>query len=168
MEIEYNLTEADLIALARYQVEHSPTAKRRFGRRRYAYAAGFLMLALGDYVLYHDVITSIGFALLAVLVFALFPIYLRWLLNRSVPRLVRERLTPSAVGPRTLRLTAEGLEQIVADGASQVGWQKVDGVAETLDYVFVAIEGTFSVIIPKSQLDARTLTQVLDELRRRG
>ena len=134
MELEYTPVEDDLLALASHQVAISPAVRRRLNRSHLGYAVSLSLLAVGVYVMVQNEALSIGFAALATLALLAYPTFFRLRLHRSLPGLVRQRVTPSSYAARKLRALPDGLEQITDDAQSKVGWRLVDAVFETADY----------------------------------
>lgn len=165
MEISYSLHKDDLIALAQYQIEHSPAIDRRSRFGRIAYPIGFLLMAIGIYPMSYTIITPISFVALAGLSFILYPSFLRWLARRNIPRIVRERMRQSSLERRTLRVTPDGLEQSSESGTSKVKWKLVDGIDVTPSYTYVFIEGTSLVVIPKSSIGPETHDKFVNAFR---
>jgi hypothetical protein len=111
MEIEYSLDEADLIALAQYQIQHSSVAKRRFQNRRWVYAISFFLIAAGVYLVSHELFLSLVFVSLAILAYAFFPIYIQRITQNHIKRIVHERMRPTSLLSRKLRAVPDGLEK---------------------------------------------------------
>ncbi len=153
MEIEYSLSETDLIALAEYQAGNSPVVHQRLKSRRFAYLIGFFVMALAAYLISMPTIFAISFAALGVLCFALYPTYSKWSMRKNIPRIVHGRMRPSSIGKRRLRVTSDGLEQISDAGESGAKWGVIDNIIENGAHAFVSIEGDLAVIIPRFRID---------------
>jgi hypothetical protein len=111
MEIEFTLNEADIVALVRYQIEHSLSVKRRIARLHVGLVLGFGMLALGFYFMAPDLRLYLPFALLGVASLALYRPIAWARLKASAPQMAREKMRPESLGWRKLRITSEGIEQ---------------------------------------------------------
>src|SRR5574341_709002 len=98
MEIEYSLDEADLIALAKYQVANSPLVNQRFRVRRFAYLVGFSFMAAETYLISMPMIIPLTFASMGVLWFILYPLYTKWNAQKNIPRIIHARLRPLFIG----------------------------------------------------------------------
>ncbi len=166
MEFIYELDESDLIASARFQVNRSAIARRRLRNRWLGYTLGFSLIGFGTYLAFSNPISSLAFCSLAVLAFVAFPFYYRWAVERRMHQIVHERATPSSYARRTVRATSEGLEQIMDSSESKVKWELVDGIEVTPTHAFVSIDGTFSVVMPKTRLDPSQFQSFLDAVRR--
>ena len=111
MQVEYSLTEDDLMALGRFQIAHSPVVQERFRTRRWLYPAGLAILAIGTYVLQGGLLLLIILLVLALLAYLFYPRYFDWIVERSIRRAVKRDMRLSSIARRTLRLTPEGLQQ---------------------------------------------------------
>jgi hypothetical protein len=165
MEIEYALDETDLIALARFQVDRSPTVRRRFYIQWLGYVLGFILLGLGTYLAFSSTILLFSFGSLAVVSFVVYPFYFRWAGERRIRQIVHERVTPSSLAKRVLRATPEGLEQIMGTSESKVKWELVNGIEVIPTHAFISIDGTFSIVIPRLRLGESQFQGFLDTIR---
>jgi len=139
--------------LARFQVNRSPVARRRFRVRWFGYTLGFSLLGLGAYLAFSNAILLLSFGSLAVLSFVIYPLYYRWMMEKSIQRVVHRQATPSSFAERTLRATPEGLEQIQVGSESKVSWKLVDDVQVIPTHAFISVDGAFSVVIPRMRLE---------------
>jgi hypothetical protein len=152
MELEFTLTEADIVALVRYQIEHSLSVKRRIARLHVGYVLGFALLALGFYLLAPDLHLQLPFSLLAVASVALYR-PLAWArLRASAPRMARERMRPESVGWRKLRVSAEAMQQWSEHAESKVEWSLVDGIDLQPTHAFVSVGGIVTLAIPRDRV----------------
>jgi hypothetical protein len=163
MDVEFALQESDLVALARYRMEHSPRRVRR-------YRLGWLGLtgafAAGAVALYLSSLRAPAYYLGAFAAFFLvfYPYYYRWLVGRTLRRIVAARSNPEAFTHRSLRATPEA---IVIDGGKQttVGWQRVTDVALTPERAFVAVDGEYAIVLPKSAIGDERFQPLVDLIR---
>jgi hypothetical protein len=95
-----------------------------------------------------------------------YPYYYRWLVGRTMRRIVNARLNPKAFASRTLRATPEALELVSTDSKTAKGWDHVNGIEVTLDRVFVAVDGEYTVVLPRRQLGDDTLQKLVETIRR--
>lgn len=152
MEIEYELTGSDILALAKHRLQHTPTLRRRLRMRRFGYAIGFILVALGTWLLRADIILPIIFLALAIISFLLFPTYYGWRLRRSVSQAYQDEKKRATLGIRTLRATSDGLEEESPYGEIRLKWDVVDEIAVTPAHTFISIGQVPSLIIPKDQV----------------
>lgn len=148
MHIEFSLQESDLHALAQYQVRQSPLVPQRIRQQRIAVALGLGLLALGARLWYPDTAFSLAFASLTVLCLLIYEPVARRRLQARIASLVRERMSPSSVGPRHLRALADGLEEETPQTRIRVKWSSVGPVEQTLTHAFISVHGVYSLVIP--------------------
>lgn len=167
MEITFNLEETDAIALAKFQMEQSNYTAELIRKRRTWYFVAFGLLALGSWLINRDLVLMICFSSTAVLFLFITPFVSRWNVNRSIPKLVRSRLGKTALGDKTMIVSNDGLAYRSAGSQTLMRWDLVDGVVEIDDHVFIAFDGSYTIVIPKREVEATTLTSFLDEIRSR-
>ena len=167
MKINYQLKEADLIALAKFQLEEEDYIAKMTRRRRVLFTIGFGLMAVGTWLVYGDSFLVYVFVFLAVFAFVVSPFASRHVANRILPRIVKSRLGKTSLGSKTLIASSDELVYGSEEAQSKAKWSIVSGVAETNTYVFIEIDGTYSIVIPKSEVDADNLGSFLDEVRTR-
>lgn len=165
MEIRYSLSQHDLIALADFQVEMSGVLRKQARLRRILYPLAFGLLALGAFLVADDSILPIMFALMAVLSFLLAPALFAWLARRRLPQVVQQKMRSTSLGYRSLTANESGLQQRAGELYSEVPWSLVQEIAETPNHIFVAIDGFYSVIIPRSEVADEELNRFIGLLR---
>lgn len=154
MEVKFQLTENDCVALSDYvhqQTPHGGRARRRwwgFG------AALFLVYAWletghpthglhapGRYAAY----MAFSLALLAPLHYALL-----WWLRPTLARL-DARIGPKKRmrDPATVAIDREGLSIVTARGRGRLPWRGVQDVGSTWDHLFLLTGGAGGLVIPK-------------------
>ncbi|MGB2896396.1 MAG: YcxB family protein [Anaerolineales bacterium] len=165
MEIKFSLAEPDLFALAEFQVEMSVALRKQTRLRRILYPLSFGLLALGALIVADDLLLPIMFGLMAVLSFLLAPALFEWLYRRRLPQVVRQKMSSTSLGYRSLTANESGLQQRAGELYSEVPWSLVQEIAETPNHIFVAIDGVYSVIIPRSEVTAEELNCFIGLLR---
>jgi len=165
MDIEYTLVEADLIALAKFQLEKSSALQKHSRSRRKLYPLGFGFLALGYLLMSDDLILPIIFGLLAILSFFFAPMFFTWLTRRRLPRIVRSKITPTSVGNRRISVNEKGLQQHAGEIYSEVPWNIINDLADEPNYVFIAIDNTYSLVIPKKEVNENELNRFVSLIR---
>jgi len=168
VEVAFALDEEDLVALARQHMLHSPALRRRY-RIRWL-GATLLMGAAAVFLFVH---LSLKFPALYLGAFALFflvlyPYYDRWLVGRTLRHIVSARLHPKALAPRRLRATPEGLEVEVGGSKTFTAWSRVSGIEVTPERTFVAIDGAYSIVIPRRRLGEEIHRRFIDTLLKKG
>jgi hypothetical protein len=166
MEVEFALDEADLVALARHHMEHSPAIRRRYRIRWIGVSLGMGLMGMLLYVFLSLKAPALYLGAFAAFFLVFYPYYYRWLVGRTMRRIVNARLNPKAFASRTLRATPEGLELVSAGSKIAKGWDHISGVEVTLDRVFVAVDGEYIIVLPKRHLGDETLQSLIETIRR--
>lgn len=164
MEIEFKLDESDLVALAKYQMEHSPAMVRRYRLQRYGLLAIFGLLSLVSYFILHKPALASYAAILALFCFSIYPYYYRWVVGRTMRQIVGAKLNPAVFAKRTLRITAEGLEQTAAGKKTVVSWPSIGPVAMTPKYAYIAVDGVYGQAIPRGRVEEQRLRSFVEAL----
>jgi hypothetical protein len=163
MDVAFALQPPDLVALARYRMEHSPARVRRYRLAWLGLSAAF---AAGAVALYLGALRAPALYLGAFAAFFLvfYPYYYRWLVGRTMRRIVEARANPEAFAQRSLRTTPDA---IVIDGGKQapIGWERITGIAITPERAFVAVDGDYAIVLPKTALGEETFHQLVDLIR---
>ena len=167
MEINYQLKEADLIALAKFQLEKSDFVKMMTRRRRILYTIGFGVLAVGTWLISGNSPLVYASIFLAIFAFVASPFASRWIANRNIPRVVRSRLGRTSLGSKALSASSDGLLFRSNESQSEMQWTLVDDIAETEKHVFISVDSSYSIVVPKSEVDADILGRFLAEARSR-
>jgi hypothetical protein len=154
MELEYTPQEQDLVALAAYQIATSPDIQQRLRRAHLLYVIGFSMLAVGAYAVVPYPVVSVCFAALAILSLVAYPAF------------VRRKATPASFASRKLRALPEGLEQISEYSQSKVTWHMVHAVFEDSSHTFIAVDGTYSIVIPRERIAPDEYKAFMDSVRK--
>ncbi len=165
MQLEFKLEEQDLVTLAKYQMENSPKFVRRYRMQRFGVLAVFLLLALGALIALGRPALALYTAALGAFLFGFYPFYYRWLIGRTLRRIVGARLNPTVFGPRVLRLTSEGLEQTAMGKKVVVPWSRVGVVMVTPKHAFISIDGIFAQAIPRARVEDELFVRFVQALR---
>jgi len=166
MEVEFTLNEADLVALARHHMEHSPALLRRYRIRWIGVSLGLGILGVVLYAFLSLRAPALYLGAFAAFFLVFYPYYYRWLVGRTMGKIVKARLNPKAFAPRTLRATPEGLELVGAGSKMVKGWDHVSGVEVTPDRAFVAFDGEYSIVLPRRCLESETFQDLIETIQR--
>jgi hypothetical protein len=93
------------------------------------------------------------------------PYYYRWLVGRTMRKIVSARTNPKAFGVRTLRTTPEGLELDNAGTKTARTWDRVSGIDVTPDRAFVAIDGEYAIVLPRLRLGEEAYQRLIETIR---
>ena len=166
MEVEFALDEADLVALAKHHMEHSPAIRRRYRIRWIGVSFGLGLMGILLYVFLSPKSPALYLGAFAVFFLVFYPYFYRWLVGRTMRRIVKARLNPKAFASRRLRVTREGLELVSADSKMAKGWDHISGIEVTSDRVFVAVDGEYAIVVPRQPLGDDTLQSLIETIRR--
>lgn len=166
MEVEFALDEADLVALARHHMEHSPAIRRRYRIRWIGASLGIGLMGVLLYVFLALKAPALYLGASASFFLVFYPYYYRWLVGRTMRRIVNARLNPQALAARTLRATPEGLELVSTGSKTAKSWTRVSGVDITPDRTFVAIDGEYAIVLPRLRLGEETYQRLIETIRR--
>lgn len=166
MEVAFALDEADLVALAKYRMEHSPAIRRRYRIRWIGVSLGVGLIGVLIYAFLSLRAPALYLGAFALFFLVFYPYYYRWLVWRTMRRIVHARLNPAAFCDRTLRVAPEGLEVVNAGSKTAKSWDRVSGIAVTPERAFVAVDGEYAIVLPRKQLGDETYQNLIETIRR--
>ena len=151
MQIDYELTERDLIAFHVYGMGRESEHRRSVRKNRWvALVGGGLALAAG---------LALGSLLTAALggLWMLAGVFMGLVYRRMIRRTIRRQAKRgelrSMLVPTRLTVSPEGLISERPAGTATLRWDAVDGIAETEGHVFVHEDPDRAWIIPKRALE---------------
>jgi hypothetical protein len=150
MEIEFDLSEADILALTRQRYETIPALKKRYTRLRFGYLLGFSLIGAG-LLLTGDKFLGVTFILLAAAIFLAFPFYYDWRIANNVRLAYRDDKQRATLCKRVLRATGDGLEEISPFAESKIRWAVIDDIIVTATHAFISIGQSPCMVIPKAK-----------------
>jgi hypothetical protein len=168
MEVEFAPDEADLVALARHHMEHSPKIRRRYRTRWIGVSLGLGLTALMISAVFGLKAPALYLGAFAAFFLVFYPYYYRWLVGRTMCKIVRMRMNPQALIARRLRATPEGLELFNAGSKTVSTWDHVSGIEVTPERAFVALDGEYSIVLPRLRLGEETYQRLIETIRRLG
>lgn len=166
MEVQFELDEADLVALARHHMEHSPVIRRRYRIRWIGVSLGIGLTGVLLYAFLSLKAPALYLGASAAFFLVFYPYYYRWLVGRTMRKIVKARLNPKAFAARTLRATPEGLELISAGSKTAKSWDRVSGIEVTPERAFVAIDGEYAIVLPRLRLGDETYQRLIETIQR--
>ena len=166
MEVEFALDETDLVALARHHMEHSPAIRRRYRIRWIGASLGIGLMGVLLYVFLALKAPALYLGAFAAFFLVFYPYFYRWLVGRTMRKIVNARLNPKALAARTLRATPEGLELVSAGSKTAKAWDRISGIEVTPDRAFVAIDGEYAIVLPRLRLGDETYKRLIETIRR--
>lgn len=166
MEVKFAVDEADLVALARHHMEHSLTLRRRYRIRWLGVSLGIGLMGVLLYIFLALKAPGIYLCASAAFFLVFYPYYYRWLVGRTMSKIVGARLNPKALAARTLRVTPEGLEMAGSGSTTIRTWERVNGIEVTPERAFVAIDGEYAIVLPRLRLGDETYQRLIETIRR--
>ena len=149
MDIQYHLTEGDIVALAEYRLKNVSGWRNPVRVRRFAYFFGFALMALGMWLILNSIELTVSFLTFAIVAFLFYPAFLHWRIRQNISKAYRNEKNRVTLATRTLSVTSEGLNEESAWGEIQLKWDKVD-ITITPAHVFIAIMGQApSMVVPR-------------------
>ncbi len=162
MEIKYDLSENDILALMQYRLRFRRGKQNPILVRRVAYLVGFTAMALGSWLLMHQATLLIVFLMLAIASFLLYLPFSSWLARRRVTSIYRDPQKRATLASRILRADSEGLEEISGAGEAKLKWEVVTDIAVTSTHAFVSVLNDPTIIIPKESLGLHDFQSFVD------
>lgn len=152
-QIQYTVTEQDLVAFNEHQLEKSERIQKKM-RLHQAIIPGIIAVFALVLFFYFKDIPSAGYAIILMIVWGLgAPAYLKWNMRKQIRQSYTEKEKAAITGTFTLRAESHGLVEIGADGQSNhLSWDKVLRVEVEKLYVFVFISLESALIIPRKSL----------------
>jgi hypothetical protein len=95
-----------------------------------------------------------------------YPYYYRWLVGRTMRKIVGARLNPKALALRALRVTPKGLEMVGGGSTTTRTWEQINGIDVTPERAFVAIDGEYAIVLPRLRLGEETYQRLIETIRR--
>jgi hypothetical protein len=151
MEIEFDLSEADILALTRQRHKTIPALKKRFERLRFGYLLAFSLIGAG-LLLTGDKFLGVAFIILAAALFLAFPFYYDWRIASNVRLAYRDDKQRATLCKRVLPATGDGLEEISPFAESKVRWAVIDDITVTATHAFISIGQSPCMVIPKAKV----------------
>ena len=152
MELEYDLTEPDLLALTLYSLNESPRGRRILQSRRIGYLMGFAVLALGTWLMTQSAVVAYIFVALGLLFAALYPAFLEWRVRQRIAKSYRDPKNAASFALRTLNATDDGLQEVSSLGDLKLKWAVINDLSETSTHAFFSVQGVPSLVIPRGRI----------------
>jgi hypothetical protein len=152
MQIEYELSETDILALMRFRLDQIHGMRNPVMRRRIAYLVGFIFMAFGTWLLLHQALLLITFLFLAVVFFLFYPLLFDWLIRRRVAVAYRDPSKRVTLNSRTIHVRSDGLQELTEMGEANIKWVVINEIAVTPTHAFLSVQNVPSIIVPKESL----------------
>ena len=150
MEIEFENTMDDILALNMYHFQRSPGARRnrllfQYGLPGIPALVYIILVASGG----SSFISALPWLLLALILFVLVPFSMRRSLRRRVIKMFNEGESQGAVGKHHLSITRSSVTDKTTRGKTTTNWVDVKKVVLMDRYVFIYISDTSAHIVPR-------------------
>lgn len=165
MEINYSLTEEDVLALSRFRAENDPSLKKRINRTRFKLFIGFAIAGVGFWLINSNPFTAAGFFFLSLLSLIFFKPYNNWRIRRRISEMYKEQKYQKTLAPRSLIAGSEGLIESSSLGEMKVAWETIDDFYQTSTHVFISVGQVVSIVIPKSSFPTNELEAFIKKCR---
>jgi hypothetical protein len=152
MEIEFEITKHDILALVRWRQEFSPAFQKRFKRLRFGSLVGFGLFGIGSLMITQEIFSLVFFLMFALVSYMVYPAFNDWVIRRNVNLVYQNETKRATLGKRILRASADGLEQISPFGEIKIKWAAIDNIHVSPLYAFISVGQTPSIVIPKDKV----------------
>ncbi len=122
MQIEYELSETDILALMKFRIHQSRGMRNPVMRRRIGYFVGFAMIGVGMWPFFRQPVLPAIFLLWAMVSFLFYPILFTWLLQRRVATEYRDPKKRATLASRIVCINDDGLQEISHFGETKIKW----------------------------------------------
>jgi len=153
MNINYQLTNSDFLEYQLYASSKSELHKKRRFRARIIGATIYLLVGLYLVNENGDVGIGILFAVLAILWFALFPMYSRWRYKRHFQNFVEENYKNRINKPVSIDFEGDFLNTKDGISESKIKGTELKELIETKGHFFIKLATDLSLIVPKQSID---------------
>ena len=166
-ELEYTVTEDDLIRFSEFHSAHSPFVRRRRALYIFVPSAILFFIALSSYFYAGDIIGFISFGSIGLIWIPWASWGVRRRLRRVVRKLYREGSNKALNGRHRLRLSDDGIHSSCPTDDSTIRWTGISKIEFTPDYLYIYMTAVSAVIVPRARVTLGDFNQFQDELRSR-
>ncbi|MAT41391.1 MAG: hypothetical protein CL609_03545 [Anaerolineaceae bacterium] len=152
MEVEYELSEADILALMQFRLKQRRGLRNPIIFRRLAYLVGFSLSAFGTWLVTNQVFLLVIFLVLAVSSFLFYPSLFNFLIKRKIQITYRDPVKKASLATRILRANNEGIEEISSMGGTKLKWDVITDLAVTPTHAFIYVQNIPTIIVPKARI----------------
>ncbi|AXI00115.1 YcxB family protein [Sporosarcina sp. PTS2304] len=151
MEIEYELTEEDVIAFNLYHVKNSKVGKNSLQWQRFVSPMIFFMFAyfLSIFTDMEKGPLFLVFGLTAILWVILYPKYFYFHITRQVRKMLKEGKNEGLIGQHIMKMNKTGITDQTQVGETKVQWSGIQRVIEDADYLYIYTSTISAYILPK-------------------
>lgn len=153
MTINYQLSKQDFLDYHLFSVSQTSAIQKKKRNSWMLLTLGSLAMALFFY--FRDQgIMSIYFACVSVLTGIFYPRFFKWRYKKHYTTFIEENFTTRFGQPAEIKITNETLFSKDSSSEAQVNIEEIDHVSETLHLFFITMKSSYSLIIPKINLES--------------
>ncbi|MBB4824808.1 hypothetical protein HNO89_002034 [Sporosarcina luteola] len=165
MEIQYELTEEDVVVFNVHHVKNSNVGRNSLRWQRVVSPLLFLLFA---YFLSVSTDLEAGtlfvvFGVTAILWVLFYPKYFYWHVTRQVRKALKEGKNEGLVGSHVLKMNKQGLTDTTSNGESKMTWQAVKQFKEDTGHFYLYNSAVSAFIIPKRDVDAEAFRKFVNK-----
>ena len=151
MEIEYELTEQDVIAFNLYHVKHSKVGKSSLQWQRYISPLIFLLFAylLSIFTDFPAGPLIVTFGLISILWIIYYPKYFYFHIKRQVTNMLKSGKCAGLVGKHSMKMNKSGIVDSTSAEDTKVQWSGVHVLIEDAEHFYIYTGAASAYIIPK-------------------
>jgi hypothetical protein len=167
MQLEYEVTDGDMLAFTEYHMANSPSYLRT--QREWQFGvAGIVLVAvsIAAWVKGSTFLLLVGILFAAIWI-ATWPREFRKMGLKQAKRILAEGSNRSLLGPQRLEIRDDGLRCVAAAGESLLRWPAIDRIASTTEHTFVYVAAAQAFAIPKLRVLVGHYDTFVAELARR-
>ena len=177
VNLEYDLSVDDMIALGTYHSEHSPEEKRRYRLFQgviLAIVVVLLVSTVSSVLAGQTPDTPGGLAIAflpllcpGILLFLVFsPAVRRWSVSRAVRRAFAEQDEQGSIGRQRLTVTPQALHLETNVAELNIDWASISDIDATEDHIFVHTVANQAFVVPRTAFpNQATFEAFMDTLR---
>ncbi len=148
-EIEYEFREEDLIHFNELQLKNNPEMQKNIRKNRIFVPAVMLFIGLFYYVYYANFMTTVYITLLAIAWAIISPYTMRVDMRRQMLDNYTESEKEGMFGKHILSIEPDHLAEQSPGGKHKSAWKDMLRVEEESKYIFIYVDVTSAIIIPK-------------------
>jgi len=140
MQVQFNQTVDDIVAVNLFHMKHSLTMRRM---KRIA------TLVIVCLFLWFGLLRRYDWAFFVVAVLFFYIVFIRIVPKRYIRKLVREGRNTGLFGPCTVTISPEGISKKTEFSQSSFTWSSVERIDTTDDYALVYVNSLSALIVPR-------------------
>lgn len=154
MIITHSLEAKDYVQFNLFQIEHTEKLKKRLQIQRIVVSTVFTVIALFSYSLLSGFRLTVGaiFLGISLLWYGYFPIFSRNQVMKSTEKTIASGQLASLFDEVRLEFDDEGVKEVTTQGEHSAGWQDIQSICLTQEYLYLFLTSASAIIVPKRTL----------------